>query len=39
MWRCRATRVGGRVVVMGGQGTNDKAWSLKEVRPSLHVHC
>ncbi|KAL0026102.1 hypothetical protein WJX79_010636 [Trebouxia sp. C0005] len=26
-----ATAVGGRVVIMGGQGTGDKAWSLKEV--------
>ena len=34
---CRATAVGGRVVIMGGQGTGDKAWSLKEVKILLHA--
>ena len=34
---CRATAIGGRVVIMGGQGTGDKAWSLKEVRLLLHA--
>lgn len=34
---CRATAVGGRVVIMGGQGTGEKAWSLKEVRFLLYA--